>query len=87
MNLINEIISNFQDWRYKVFDEGIIMQSCQFTGNIHHKLRRNFHSAFNSFTEDDKTIIVCCFNTYRNIVIFQLLKKNYEFEATTACSS
>lgn len=87
MKLLNEIITNFQEWHCKVFDDGIAMYSCQSSGNTHRKLRENFKSAFNSFTEGDKTIIVCCFNTYTDIVIFQPSKKNHESKANVAYAS
>lgn len=87
MKLLNKIITDVQEWRCKVLNEDIIMRSRQFSDNTHHELKGYFHSASNCFTEGDKTIIVCCFSTCTNIVIFQSLKKNYEFEATTAYSS
>ena len=85
MKLLNEIITNFPEWRCKLLDGNIVMYSRRFSGNTHHQLKDNFHSTFSSFTEDDKTIIVCCFNTYANIVIFQLSnKKSYKLKAATA---
>ena len=54
MRLLNEIITNFQEWHCRVFDDGIAMYSRQFFGNTHHKLSENFKSAFNSFSEGEK---------------------------------
>lgn len=82
---LTEIIANFQDWRCRVLDDGIAMYSHQFFGDTHDKLKGNFKSAFNSFSEGDKTIIVCCFNTYSDIVIFQpSSQENSKFEAAAA---
>ncbi len=71
MNLLNEITANLQEWHHKVLDDGVTMHSRRFSGKMHQKLRANLNGAFNSFIEDDKTIIVSCFDTYTNIAIFQ----------------
>ena len=85
---INNIVKNFREWRCKLLDDDIIMYSRQFSDNTHQELRGYFHSAFNCFTEGDKIIIVCCFSTYTNIVIFQLSnRKSYKFIAATAYES
>jgi hypothetical protein len=70
MNLVTEISNNFWKWRYRVLDENITMYSHQFSDNTHHRLKDNFHSAFNYFVEGNKTTIVNCFNSYSSIVIF-----------------
>ena len=70
MNLVNEISSNFWKWRYRVLDEDTTMYSRRFSDNTHHRLKDNFHSAFNYFVEGNKTTIVNCFNSYSSIVIF-----------------
>lgn len=77
MKLLNEIIADFPEWRCKVFDDGMVMYSRQFSGNVHSELSENFKSAFNSFSEGDKTIMVCCLDTYTDIVVFQPLKTEY----------
>ena len=88
MILINKIIKNFREWRCKLLDDDLIMYSRQFSDKTHQELRGNFHSAFNSFTKGDKTIIVCCFSTYTNIVIFQPSnRKSNKFIAATAYES
>ena len=70
MNLVTEITFNFHRWRYRVLDENITMYSRQFGDRTHHRLKDNFHSAFNYFVEGNKTTIVNCFNSYSSIVIF-----------------
>ena len=69
MNLLNEITSNFQSWRYHEFDDGTIMHSQKFSGNIHQQLKSNFKSAYNLLSQGDRTIIVSCFISYTNIAI------------------
>ncbi|ELS01871.1 hypothetical protein Xen7305DRAFT_00015780 [Xenococcus sp. PCC 7305] len=71
MNLLNEITANLQEWNYQVLDDGTTMHSRRFSGKMHHKLRNTFNSAYNSFNEYDKTIIVSCFDSYTNITIFE----------------
>ena len=84
---LDKIIANFQKWSCRVFDDGTAMYSHQFYGIVHSELKDVFKSAFSSFSEGDKTIIVCCFNTYTNIVIFQpLSRQNSEVKATPVLS-
>ena len=69
MDLLNEIIANFQEWHCQTFDDGTIMHSQKFSGEIHSQLKNNFVSAYNLFSQKDRTIIVSCFVTYSNIAI------------------
>ncbi len=71
MNFLDKIITNFTEWHYKVFDDGITIYSRRFYDHTHRQLKGNFHSAFNHFSQGDKTIIVSCFNTYTGIAIFE----------------
>ncbi len=65
MNLLNEITTNFQEWHYRSFDDGTTMHFREFSGNIHHQLRSNFHSAYNLFSQENleviSTVLIICF--------------------------
>ncbi|MGF1589871.1 MAG: hypothetical protein ACFCU7_11620 [Pleurocapsa sp.] len=70
MNLLSEITTNFQEWHCRSFDDGTTMHFREFSGNIHHQIRSNLHSAYNLFSQENRTIVVSCFITYTNIAIF-----------------
>ncbi|MEO0836643.1 MAG: hypothetical protein AAFY16_11815, partial [Cyanobacteria bacterium J06642_3] len=65
----NGIIDNFQEWHCQTFDDGTVMHSQKFSGEIHSQLKDNFTSAYNLFSDQDRTIIVSCFVTYSNIAV------------------
>lgn len=69
MNLLNEITTNFHQWHCQTLDDGTVMHSQKFSGEIHSQLKDNFTSAYNLFTQQDKTIIVSCFVAYTNIAV------------------
>ncbi|MEL6580805.1 MAG: hypothetical protein AAFQ14_13730 [Cyanobacteria bacterium J06621_12] len=69
MDLLNEITANFQEWHCQTFDDGTVMHSQKFSGKIHSQLQENFTSAYNLFSQQDRTIIVSCFGTYSNIAV------------------
>ncbi len=69
MDLLKLITANFQEWHCRIFDDGTMMHSQKFSGEIHSKLKDNFTNAYNLFSQNSKTIIVSCFDTYTNITV------------------
>ena len=69
MDLLDGIIANFQEWHCQTFDDGTMMHSQKFSGEIHNQLKNNFTSAYNLFSQNSKTIVVSCFDTYTNIAV------------------
>ncbi len=71
MNLLNEIITDFKEWRCQTFDDGTKMHSQRFSGKIHAKLRKNFKSSYNQLNLREKvTITVSCFANYTSVAVF-----------------